>query len=68
MKRRGHRWRHRLSSQGKRRLPSLGTARLCEHYARDERVGELLKGERLLRKQAEPLVQALTRAIMAFYE
>jgi len=46
----------------------LGTARLCEHYARDERVGELLKGEKVLRKQAEPLVQALTRAIIAFPE
>jgi hypothetical protein len=44
------------------------TARLCEHYARDERVGELLKGEKVLRKRAEPLVQALTKAIMAFYE
>jgi len=44
------------------------TARLCDHYARDTRIGGLLQREKDLKKQAEPLVQALTRAISAFSE
>jgi hypothetical protein len=44
------------------------TSRLCEHYARDTRIGEILQKEKELKKQAEPLVQALTKAITAFSE
>jgi len=44
------------------------TAGLCQHYARDTRIGELLQREKDLKKEAEPLVQALTRAITAFSE
>jgi hypothetical protein len=44
------------------------TTRLCDHYARDTRIGELLQREKDLKKQADPLVQALTRAITAFSE
>ena len=43
-------------------------ASLCEHYAQDTRIGELLRREKDLKKQAEPLVQALTKAIVAFCE
>ena len=44
------------------------TARLGEHYARDTRIGELLQKEKGLKKEAQPLVQALTKAITAFSE
>jgi len=44
------------------------TARLGEHYARDARIGELLQREKDVKKQAEPLVRALTKAITAFSE
>jgi hypothetical protein len=43
-------------------------ARLGEHYVRDMRIGAALQREKDLKKQAEPLVQALTRAITAFSE
>jgi hypothetical protein len=43
-------------------------AGLCEHYAQDVRIGELFQREKDLKKQADPLVQALTRAITAFSE
>jgi hypothetical protein len=44
------------------------TARLCERYVQDPRIGELIEKEKNVKKQAEPLLRALTKAITPLYE
>ena len=43
------------------------TSLLCERYTQDPRIGELLERETDVKKQVEPLLRALARAITPFF-